>query len=153
LFLEYWQQPERTEAIRLNNDWIRTHDLARKDADGYFWYQGRNDDLIKSAGFRIGPAEIEETLLQHPAVDDVGIIGVPDTQGTRGMLVKAFVVRSSGEAGMGQTADQLAEELQSFVKKRLGPHKQPRVFEFCDELPVTSSGKISRAALRERIQG
>ncbi len=150
LFLEYWQQPERTEAIRLNNDWIRTHDLARKDEDGYFWYQGRNDDLIKSAGYRIGPAEIEETLLQHPAVDDVGIIGVPDTHGARGMLVKAFVVRSSGDGDVDQNADQLAEELQRLVKARLGPHKQPRVIEFCDELPTTSSGKISRAALRKR---
>ncbi len=147
LFLRYWRDPEATKEIRMGS-WIRTHDLARKDAEGYFWYQGRNDDLIKSAGYRIGPAEIEETLLQHPAVADVGVIGVPDRDGRRGMVVKACIVRASGHP---ETPDgALSDALREHVKARLGPHKQPRLIEYLDALPTTSSGKIARAELRRR---
>ncbi len=150
LFLEYWRQPELSKSIRLNENWIRTNDLARKDSDGYFWYLGRNDDLIKSAGYRIGPAEIEETLLQHSAVADVGIIGVPDLQGDRGMLVKACIVRSQENINSSQSNEDLAVELREFVKERLGPHKQPRLIEFSSALPTTSSGKIARSELRRQ---
>jgi len=145
LFLGYWNRPDLTAAIRIAPGWIRTHDLARKDAEGYFWYQGRNDDLIKSAGYRIGPAEIEEALLTHPAVADAGVIGVPDRHGARGMLVKACVVLREGEGG-----DAMADALRAHVRERLGPHKQPGLIEFLPELPITSSGKIARAELRRR---
>ncbi len=150
LFLGYWNQPEQTAALKLDAGWIRTHDLARRDRDGYFWYQGRNDDLIKSAGFRIGPAEVEETLLLHPAVADAGVIGVPDAEGQRGMLIKACVVRSDVPPGRGSDDVHLADELRVFVRERLGPHKQPRVIEFVEALPTTATGKISRSELRRR---
>ena len=150
LFLGYWNQPERTAAIRLADKWVRTNDLARKDEEGYFWYQGRNDDLIKSAGYRIGPAEIEETLLQHPTVADVGVIGVPDPEGARGMVVKACVVLSGAASVDGRDEKALCDELRGFVKSRLGPHKQPRLFAFSSELPTTSSSKIARSELRRR---
>ena len=146
LFLGYWNQPELTESMRLGKNWIRTHDLAKRDSDGYYWYQGRNDDLIKSAGFRIGPAEVEEALLQHPAVVDCGVIGVPDTEGDRGVVVKAFVRLAAGHSGN----DALAEKLRQHVKKRIGSYKQPRLVEFVAELPTTRTGKISRAELRRR---
>ena len=146
LFLGYWNNRQATEAIRMGN-WIRTHDLARRDASGYFWYQGRNDDLIKSAGYRIGPAEIEEVLLQHASVADAGVIGVPDTQGRRGMVIKACIQRAPGA---GETNEALAEALRTLIKSRLGPHKQPRLIEFTDALPTTASGKIARAELRRR---
>lgn len=147
LFLGYWNRADLTEAIRIAPGWIRTHDLARKDADGYFWYQGRNDDLIKSAGYRIGPAEIEEALLTHPDVADAGVIGVPDPEGARGMLVKACVVLRPGHA---ETCERVADLLRTHVRARLGPHKQPRLIEFMEALPTTSSGKIARGELRRR---
>ena len=144
LFLGYWNNPELSNEIR-QGSWVRTHDLAVRDSDGYFWYRGRNDDLIKSAGFRIGPAEIEEVLLEHAAVADVGVIGVPDLEGDRGTLVKAFVCPAEGVSA----ADiRLAEELRVFVRAKLGPYKQPRIIEFIDELPTTRTGKVSRAELR-----
>jgi acetyl-CoA synthetase len=146
LFLGYWNQPALSEAMKLGESWIRTHDLARRDADGYYWYQGRNDDLIKSAGFRIGPAEVEEALLQHPAVADSGVIGVPDREGDRGTVVKAFIRLADGHSGN----DTLAEELRQHVKHRIGAYKQPRLVEFVTELPTTRTGKIARAELRAR---
>jgi acetyl-CoA synthetase len=147
LFLGYWNRPDLTEAIRIAPGWIRTHDLARQDEDGYFWYQGRNDDLIKSAGYRIGPAEIEEALLTHPDVADAGVIGVPDPEGARGMLVKACVVLRPGHA---ETGERMADLLRAHVRARLGPHKQPRLVAFMAALPTTSSGKIARGELRRR---
>ena len=143
LFLEYWQQPERTEAIRLNNDWIRTHDLARKDEDGYFWYQGRNDDLIKSAGYRIGPAEVEDCLARHPAIAEAAVIGSPDAE--RGAIVKAFVRLVAGVEG----SEALTEELQAHVKSRLAAYKYPREIEYVDDMETTTSGKLNRKLLRE----
>jgi len=144
LFLGYWNQDELTKATYLNESWIRTHDLAKCDSEGYFWYQGRNDDLIKSAGFRIGPAEVEAALIEHPAVTDAGVIGVPDIEGDRGYLVKAFVSLAEGY----KASDALCEELRLRVKQRIGPHKQPRLVEFMNQLPTTSSHKISRSELR-----
>ena len=145
LFLGYFGRPDLTESMRLGADWVRTRDLARRDEDGYYWYQGRNDDLIKSAGYRIGPVEVEEALLEHPAVADAGVIGVPD-YGDRGMLVKAFVRLAAGES----PGDALADALKAHVRERIGAYKQPRLVTFVDALPTTSTGKISRAELRRR---
>lgn len=142
-FLGYWNQPELTQAMRLG-PWWRTRDLALRDPDGYYHYRGRTDDLIKSAGYRIGPAEIEHVLLEHPAVADCGAVGVPDAD--RGELVKAFVRLHEGHEGN----DSLALELQELVKSRLGRYKAPRLIEFVSDLPITSSGKVSRKALRRR---
>ncbi len=142
LFLGYWGQPEMTRAMRLG-PWVRTGDLAMRDADGYFHYRGRTDDLIKSAGFRIGPAEIEDCLASHPAVADCGVIGLPDVE--RGHIVQAFIRLRPGHAG----TQSLVEALQAHVRARLGGYKAPRRITFLDELPETSSGKVSRKALRE----
>ncbi len=141
LFLGYWGQPEMTAAMRLGA-WVRTRDLAVRDAEGYFYYRGRSDDLIKSAGFRIGPAEIEDCLVSHPAVADCGVIGAPDA--VRGQVVHAFIRLRDGHA-----ADAALEEaLRAHVRARLGGYKVPRRFTFPAELPETSSGKVSRKALR-----
>jgi acetyl-CoA synthetase len=142
LFLGYWNRPDLTEQMRLG-PWVRTHDLAIKDADGYFFYRGRTDDLIKSGGFRIGPAEIENCLLAHPAVADCGVIGIPDE--ARGQSIKAFVMlRTESVAG----SSMLADELVAHVRARLGGYKVPRHIEFVAELPITTSGKVSRKELR-----
>ena len=143
LFLEYWQQPERTQAIRLNNDWIRTHDLALRDEDGYFWYRGRTDDLIKSAGYRIGPAEVEDCLARHPAIAEAAVIGSPDAE--RGAIVKAFVRLVAGAEGSAA----LTKELQAHVKSRLAAYKYPREIEYVDDMETTTSGKLNRKLLRE----
>ena len=143
LFLGYWGRLGIPESLRLG-DHVRTHDLARRDADGYIWYQGRSDDLIKSAGYRIGPAEVEDALLKHPAVAEAAVIGVPDPD--RGAIVKAFVRLRDGECG---TAE-LVRALQQMVKNDLAAYKYPRAIEFVDEFPLTSSGKIRRAELRRR---
>ena len=149
LFLGYWNRPDLTQQMRLGDHWIRTHDLARRDADGYFWYQGRNDDLIKSAGYRIGPAEVEEVLLQHPAVADVGVIGVPDETGDRGYLVKAYVTPTRGT----QSEPALADALREHATQHIEPFKVPRLLEFLDPLPTTRTGKIDRSALRRLHRG
>lgn len=143
LFLGYWGQPGVPESLRFG-DGLRTRDLARMDADGYLWYQGRNDDLIKSAGYRIGPAEVEDALLKHPAVAEAAVVASPDPQ--RGSVVKAFVRLREGE----QPGDTLASELQAMVKRDLAAYKYPRLIEFVDSFPLTSSGKIRRAELRRR---
>jgi acetyl-CoA synthetase len=142
-FLGYWNQPELTQAMRLGS-WWRTRDLALRDPDGYYHYRGRTDDLIKSAGYRIGPAEIEHVLLEHPIVADCGAIGVPDPD--RGQIVKVFVRLHDGHEGN----DGLVLELRDLVKSRLGPYKAPRLIEFVGDLPTTSSGKVSRKDLRRR---
>ena len=143
LFLGYWGRPDLTEETRLG-PWVRTRDLAVRDADGYFWYRGRSDDLINSSGYRIGPAEVEESLSHHPAVADVGVIGVPDPN--RGAIVKAFVKLANGW----EPGDDLVVELQRHVKTTLAAYKYPRQVEFLDDLPTTSTGKVSRAELRRQ---
>ena len=140
LFLGYWQRPDQTADLRLG-PWVRTRDLAVCDDDGYYFYRGRSDDLIKSAGFRIGPTEIEDVLVSHPEVADCGVIGIPDAE--RGQIVKAVILPRSWPP-----KETLAEELQALVRERLGGYKVPREFSFVEELPVTSSGKVSRKALR-----
>ena len=145
LFLGYWKQPGVPPKIRLG-EWLRTNDLAYRDDDGYFWYQGRNDDVIKSAGYRIGPAEIEDCLVSHEAVAEAAVVGSPDP--LRGTIVKAFVRLAPGRAA----SDELARALQEHVKTRLAAYKYPRAIEFVSELPLTSSGKIRRGELRRREQ-
>jgi acetyl-CoA synthetase len=141
LFLGYWNQPELTASMRLG-PWVRTRDLAVRDRDGYFWYRGRGDDLIKAGGARIGPTEIEDALMAHPAVAEAAVIGVPDP--LRGQAIRACIRPAAGEAGDAA----LAEMLREYVRARLGSFKVPRDVVFLIELPVTSSGKVSRAALR-----
>lgn len=140
-YLGYLKNAEKDAELRLG-EYMRTHDLAVRDADGYFWYKGRSDDLIKSSGFRIGPAEIEECLLAHPAVTEVGVIGKPDPD--RGSIVKAFIRLSVGTEG----TEDLAAELKNHVRERLAPYKAPREIAFVEDFEMTSSGKISRRALR-----
>ncbi|WP_293445347.1 AMP-binding protein [Planktotalea sp.] len=141
-FLGYFNNAEKTKDMKLGNYW-RTHDLAVRDGDGYFWYKGRSDDLIKSSGFRIGPAEVEECLLAHPAVAEVAVIAKPDAD--RGAIVKAIISTRSGYVG----GDALAQDLQNHVKKRLAGYKAPRELEFVDSFQMTSSGKINRRILRD----
>jgi acetyl-CoA synthetase len=143
LFLGYWGQQGVPDTLRLG-DFIRTRDLARRDEDGYIWYQGRNDDLIKSAGYRIGPAEVEDTLLKHPAVAEAAVVASPDAD--RGSIVKAFVRLKEGFT----PSDELVRALQTLVKTDLAAYKYPREVEFVDSFPLTSSGKIRRAELRRR---
>ncbi|HEV7370495.1 acyl-CoA synthetase [Arenibaculum sp.] len=146
MFLGYWNRPEAT-AEKFAGDWLLTGDLGRRDEDGYLWYVGRDDDVITSAGYRIGPGEIEECLMRHPAVALAGVVGVPDPIRTE--RVKAFVVLRPGRSG----DEALAREIQDFVKTRLAAHEYPREVEFVDELPMTATGKIMRRALRARSGG
>ena len=148
--LEYWKNPKATadKYIGAGPDaWARTGDQAMTDEDGYFWYQGRSDDVIKSAGYRIGPAEVENCLLRHPSVANAAVIGVPDA--TRGTLVKAFIVLQPDV----RPSAALEAELTAHVKARLAPYETPRAFEFIDALPMTTTGKVQRRVLRERQQG
>jgi acyl-coenzyme A synthetase/AMP-(fatty) acid ligase len=122
-------------------EWWRTGDLIAEDEDGYLWHRGRADDIIVSAGYRIGPVEVESALLTHPAVAEAAAVPAPDEE--RGSVVRAVVVLRAGEPG-----PELAAELQEHVKRATAPYKYPRIVEFADELPKTTSGKIRRAALR-----
>ena len=143
LFREYWKSPEET-AASWRDEWYLTGDRARRDQDGYLWFVGRADDVIISAGYRIGPFEVESALLEHPAVVESAVVASPDP--VRGEIVKAFVVlardRTAGEA--------LVHELQEHVKRVTAPYKYPREIEFVESLPKTVSGKIRRVELRER---
>ena len=145
LFLEYWKNPEETAACR-RGDWYVTGDRAYADEDGYFWFVGRADDVIISAGYRIGPFEVESALLEHPAVLESAVVAAPDP--VRGSVVKAYVVLRAGVAG----SEALARELQEHVKAITAPYKYPRQVEFIDALPKTVSGKIRRVELRERAE-
>jgi acetyl-CoA synthetase len=119
-------------------------DLGRRDADGYFWFEGRADDVIKSAGYRIGPFEVESAILEHPAVAEAAVVAKPDA--LRGHIVKAFVVLRT----TGITTPALADEIVDLVKRRVGRHQAPREIEFVAELPKTETGKIQRFVLRRR---
>jgi acetyl-CoA synthetase len=143
MFLGYWNNPKAT-AEKFAGDWLLTGDMGRQDADGYLWYQGRADDVITSAGYRIGPAEIEDCLLKHPAVAMAAAIGVPDPVRTES--VKAFVVLKPGH----KPAPDLARAIQDHVRGRLAAHEYPREVEFMDALPLTATGKILRRELRAR---
>jgi acetyl-CoA synthetase len=142
-FLEYWRNPDATRR-KFSGDWCRTGDLASVDVDGYLWYQGRADDMFKAAGYRIGPSEIENCLIKHPAVANVAVVPKPDAE--RGAVVKAFVVLASGHAASAA----LVEELQSHVRGKLAPYEYPKEIEFIEALPMTTTGKVQRRVLRER---
>lgn len=143
MFLGYWNNPAATEA-KFAGEYLLTGDLARQDQEGYLWFAGRSDDLITSAGYRIGPGEIEDCLLRHPAVSMAAVAGIPDPVRTE--AVKAWIVlRPEFEP-----TDTLAREIQAFVRERLAAHEYPRHVEFVTELPMTATGKIIRKALRER---
>ena len=120
--------------------------MAYKDEDGYYWFVGRADDVIKSSGYRIGPFEVESALMTHPAVVECAITGVPDD--IRGMVVKATIVL--GKEWKDKANEDLVKELQDHVKRTTAPYKYPRVVEFVDELPKTHSGKIRRVEIREK---
>jgi acetyl-CoA synthetase len=142
-FLEYWQNPQATKDKYIG-DWGMTGDQGKMDEDGYLWYQGRSDDVIKSSGYRIGPAEIESCLVKHPAVANAAVIGKPDA--TRGAIVKAFIVLQPGQV----PSKQLEEDIRQHVRGRLAPYEYPKEIEFIDALPMTTTGKVQRKELRKR---
>jgi acetyl-CoA synthetase len=141
--LGYWDRPEDTERV-FGRLWFHTGDAASVDADGYVWYEGRADDLIISAGYRIGPFEVESAALEHAAVREAAVVAAPDER--RGAIVKAFVVLAEGH----EPSDALVGEIQAHVRSRLSAYAYPRVVEFVDELPKTLTGKIRRIELRQR---
>ena len=143
MFLEYWRQPDAT-ARKFIGDWMTTGDQGHMDADGYVFFVGRDDDVITSSGYRIGPGEVEDCLLRHPAVSLAAAVGKPDPLRTE--IVRAFVVLREGFS----PSDTLAAEIQDFVRTRLSAHEYPRQVDFVDELPMTTTGKIIRRLLRER---
>jgi len=143
LFVEYYKNPQET-ANAFRGSYYLTGDRATRDADGYLWFVGRADDVISSAGYRIGPFEVESALLTHPAVKESAVVGSPDPD--RGNIVKAFVVLREGYAA----TPQLIGELQEHCKRETAPYKYPREIEFVNDLPKTSSGKIRRVELRQR---
>lgn len=152
-FLGYWKNEEATRR-KSTGDWCRTGDLATRDADGYLWYQGRADDVFKAAGYRIGPSEIENCLVKHPAVINAAVVPKPDRE--RGALVKAYVVLSPSVIQARQVAKdgaatfdaELVAELQSHVKGKLAPYEYPKEIEFIESLPMTTTGKVQRRVLR-----
>ncbi|ADJ13549.1 acyl-CoA synthetase [Halalkalicoccus jeotgali] len=141
-FAEYWNQPEKTEAC-FENDWYLSGDLGYLDSEGYFWFEGRADDVIISSGYRIGPFEVESSLGEHEAVAEAAV--VPKADPERGNIVKAYVVPSAGA----EPSDGLVSDIQEHVKRELAAHEYPREIEFRDELPKTVTGKIRRTELRE----
>ena len=143
MMLEYWRNPKAT-AEKYVGDWLMTGDLGHCDEQGYFWFHGRADDVITSAGYRIGPGEIEDALLRHPAVGMAAVIGVPDPVRTES--IKAFLVLRQGVA----PSEQLGEEIRESVRTRLARHEYPREIEFVETLPMTTTGKIMRRELREQ---
>jgi acetyl-CoA synthetase len=142
-FLGYWGNPDGTRA-KYSGDWCRTGDVVNVDDDGYFWYQGRADDMFKAAGYRIGPSEIENCLVRHPAVANAAVVPSPDE--TRGNVVKAFIVLAAGHA----PSTQLEDDIQQHVRRHLAPYEYPKEIEFLDALPMTTTGKVQRKVLRER---
>jgi acetyl-CoA synthetase/medium-chain acyl-CoA synthetase len=142
LFSEYWLNPKEM-ATHFRGDWYLTGDRAKRDADGYFWFVGRKDDVIKSSGYRIGPFEVESALLEHPAVLEAAVIGKPDA--LRGQIVKACVVLRPEI----QAAEELKRELQTHCKRLIAAYKYPREIEFVRELPKTTSGKTRHVELRQ----
>lgn len=142
MFLRYWNDPEATKN-KFAGDWLLTGDTGLREEDGYFRYVGRSDDVITTAGYRVGPGEIEDCLMKHPAVALAAVIGVPDP--VRTQAIKAFVVPRDGIA----TDEALVEDIKGFVKTRLAAHEYPRQVAFVSELPMTTTGKIMRRELRK----
>jgi acetyl-CoA synthetase len=144
-FLGYWHNDEATRnkfTGAVNNSWCRTGDMAVMDEQGYLWYQGRSDDMFKAAGYRIGPSEVENCLIKHPAVANAAVVPKPDAE--RGALVKAYVVLAPDY----RASEALVKELQAHVKGRLAPYEYPKEIEFIDSLPMTTTGKVQRRVLR-----
>jgi acetyl-CoA synthetase len=141
--LGYWNRPEDSEEV-FGGEWFHTKDAAQQDEDGYVWYAGRADDVIISAGYRIGPFEVESACIEHPAVREAAAVASPDER--RGMVVKAFIVLAAGH----EPSDELAEDIQSFVRSHLSAYAYPRRVEFVADLPKTLTGKIRRVELREQ---
>ena len=135
-------RPEDSKEV-FGGDWFHTKDAARFDEDGYVWYEGRADDVIISAGYRIGPFEVESACLEHPAVAEAAAVASPDEQ--KGMVVKAFIVLAEGHEG----SDELGREIGAHVREHLSAYAYPRKVEFVDELPKTLTGKIRRIELRQ----
>jgi acetyl-CoA synthetase len=152
-FLGYWRNDAATQA-KFTGDWCRTGDMARTDADGYLWYEGRADDIFKAAGYRIGPGEIENCLLKHPAVANAAVVPKPDKE--RGAVVKAYVVLApdlgAARARIYSSKDnfdaEITAKLQLHVKRMLAPYEYPKEIEFIDALPMTTTGKVQRRVLR-----
>jgi acetyl-CoA synthetase len=142
MFLNYWRKPEATQA-KFIGDWMTTGDQGSQDADGYIRFVGRDDDVITSSGYRIGPSEIEDCLLRHPAVALAAVVGKPDALRTE--IVKAFIVPKAGY----EASPALVAEIQGFVRERLAAHEYPREIEFRGDLPMTTTGKIIRRLLRD----
>lgn len=136
-----WRRPEKYESFFLNG-WYVSGDSAYKDEDGYFWFQGRLDDVINTSGERVGPFEVESKLLEHPAVAEAGVIGKPDPE--RGEIIKAFITLNDGY----EDSAELKEEIRQFIKTGLSAHAAPRELEVKDTIPKTRSGKIMRRLLR-----
>ena len=148
-FIGYWKNPDATQS-KFSGDWCRTGDLALMDEDGYLWYQGRADDMFKAAGYRIGPSEIENCLVKHPAVANAAVVPKPDAE--RGNVVKAYVVLTPGTPRGAEDDRRLIEELQQHVRGKLAPYEYPKEIEFIDELPMTTTGKVQRRVLRLQEQ-
>ena len=142
-FLEYFKNAEGT-ARKFTGDWSRTGDIATMDAEGYLWYQGRADDVFKVAGYRIGPSEIENCIVKHPAVANAAVVPSPDE--TRGNVVKAFIVLAAGHV----PSAELEADIQQHVRRFLAPYEYPKEIEFIEALPMTTTGKVQRKVLRER---
>src|SRR5229473_5390695 len=140
---EYWKNPAAM-GDKFAGEWCLTGDMGHLDDQGYIYFQGRNDDVIKTSGYRVGPAEVEAKIIEHPAVASCAVVGVPDER--RGQSIKAFIKLLPGH----QPSQQMIDEIQKHVKTRLAAHEYPREFEFMDEFPVTVTGKIRRRDLRER---
>ena len=144
LFRGYYKDPALTKTV-WHDGLYHTGDTAWKDEDGFLWYVGRTDDIIKASGYRIGPFEIESVLMEHPSVLECAVTGAPDP--VRGTVVKATIVLTKSYTA----SDELVKELQAYVKKQTAPYKYPRIIEFVDELPKTISGKIKRAVIRKEM--
>ena len=139
---QIWNNPEKYDSYFMNGEWYVSGDSAYIDEDGYFFFQGRVDDVIMTSGERVGPFEVESKLLEHPAIVEAGVIGKPDP--VRGEIIKAFVALHDGY----EPTDELKEDIRTFVKKGLAAHAAPREIEFKDKLPKTRSGKIMRRVLK-----
>lgn len=145
MFLGYWNN-EAATAEKITNGWFRTGDVGYRDDEGYIWFLGRKDDVISTAGHRVGPGEIEDSLLRHPAVAQAAVIGSPDE--LRGSIIKAYIVLARGVT----QSEDLKTEIQMFVKNQLAAHEYPRAVEFIDEMPMTTTGKVRRIDLRNLDQ-
>ncbi|MDG6226222.1 MAG: AMP-binding protein [Candidatus Thermoplasmatota archaeon] len=144
LMLEYWKDNEANEKA-FHHGFYFTGDRAYRDEEGYFWFVGRDDDVIKSSGYRIGPFEVESALMEHPSVAECAVVGAEDPGGIRGIVIKSFIVLKKGHS----PSDELAKDIQDHVKRTTAPYKYPRIVEFVTDLPKTISGKIKRKDLRE----